>query len=598
MGSLVVWLGGSAGDGLASMGDVLARSASRSGLNVFAHNSYQSVIRGGHVLMQMRIGAGEVLSQGGAWDVLVALNQDTADRHSPSANPAPGRGILFNSDKIKPPAGPAAFPLPVGELTKEFGKNPLIQNTVALGALARLLGLAWDIVEGALRLQFGKKATEVAEQNVRAARAGFDHAARFPLLPGAPLAGDGRRRPVMTGNQAIALGAAAGGCTFYAAYPMTPASSIMHWLAPRAARFGLVMKQTEDELAAMNMAVGAGYAGARAMTGTSGGGFALMTEAIGLAGMLEAPVVVVLSQRGGPSTGLPTKTEQADLFQALGASQGEFPKAVLAPLDVADAFLTTAESLNLAEKYQIPVLVLSDLYLSEHMETVDREELPFPVPIERGEIATPAAGEEYLRFKDTPSGVSPRALPGTPYGMHVAASDEHNEKGEIISDVFTNPTTRVRMVEKRERKMEGLAREPRALVREGPEDATITLVGWGSTYKILKEARQTLEKEGVAAAHVQFRRLWPFPSEEARRALGDPAKAVVVENNLTGQLARLLRQETGIGVSRHVRKYDGEPFSLEGLMNALKKTLSGEAPAVQRLVTTGFDIPVRHGGPA
>ena len=597
--SFVVWLGGSAGDGIASVGDILARSAARSGLRLFAHNSYQSVIRGGHVLLQMNISSGEVLSHGGRWDVLVALNQDTADRHAPSAHAAPGRGVLFNSDKIKVADGRTAYPLPVGELTKDFGKNPLIQNTVALGALAHLLGLSWEIVEAALRAQFGKKSSDVSEQNVRGARAGFDHAAaRFPRLPGAPLVGDGRRRPVMTGNQAIALGGAAGGMTFYAAYPMTPASSIMHWLAPRAARFGLVMKQAEDELAAMNMAVGAGYAGARAMTGTSGGGFALMTEAIGMAGMLEVPVVVALAQRGGPSTGLPTKTEQADLFQALGASEGDYPKAVIAPLSVADAYLCTTESLNLAEKYQIPVILMSDLYLSEHMETVNRESLPFPVPIERGEIARPGETEGYRRYADTPSGVSPRVFPGTPYGLHVASTDEHNEKGELISDVFTNPSMRVRMVEKRQRKLEGLAREPRALAREGSDQPGITLVGWGSTYQILREARLALEKEGVSVAHVQFRRLWPFPSEEARRALGDPAKVVIVENNVSGQFARLLRQETGISVPRHVRKYDGEPFNLPGLLDALKKILDGSAPEIQRLVSSELDIPVHHLGGA
>jgi 2-oxoglutarate ferredoxin oxidoreductase subunit alpha len=265
-------------------------------------------------------------------------------------------------------------------------------------------------------------------------------------------------------------------------------------------------------------------------------------------------------------------------------------------LSVADAYLCTTECLNLAEKFQIPVILMSDLYLSEHMETVDREALPFPVPIERGEVAHPGSTDVYRRYADTPSGVSPRTVPGTPFGLHVASTDEHNEKGELISDVFTNPTTRARMVEKRQRKLEGLAREPRALVREGADRPALTLVGWGSTYQILREARLALEKEGVSVAHVQFRRLWPFPSEEARRALGDPAKSVVVENNVSGQFSRLLRQETGISVPRHVRKYDGEPFNLPGLLDALKKILDGSAPEIQRLVSSELDIPVHHLG--
>jgi 2-oxoglutarate ferredoxin oxidoreductase subunit alpha len=406
-----------------------------------------------------------------------------------------------------------------------------------VGVFVYLMGLSWDIFEKAVRDQFGKKKAEIADLNVKVARKGFEYAqSKFQPIKDIVLKGDGKARMLMGANQAIALGAVAGGCTFYSAYPMTPASAIMHWLAPRAAKYGIVMKQCEDEIASINMAIGAGYSGVRAMTGTSGGGFALMTEALGLSGITEIPVVAVLVQRGGPSTGLPTKTEQGDLFQALGAGQGEYPKAVLTPISVEDAFHATVQSLNVAEKYQLPVILLSDLLLSEHLETVDPEAVTNKVPIERGAVAD-SVGPDYKRYADTPSGVSPRVFPGVEGGQYVAASDEHDEDGVLISDIFTNPTTRVKMVKKRFRKMDGLARElaAQSIVKEGPAEADLTLVGWGSTYKTLKNIRLALEKEGVKVNHLQFRVVWPFPVDAAAKEVAVAKKAVLVENNYSGQ---------------------------------------------------------------
>jgi 2-oxoglutarate ferredoxin oxidoreductase subunit alpha len=590
-----IWIGGEAGEGIASAGDVFMKAAARNGLGAFAHNSYQSVIRGGEVLLQIHAGPHPIRSQGGDWDFLLALNQRVLDLHLRSARP--GAAALFNSDTVKPPADPSAIqPLavPVGELSADLPRNPVMQNTVLLGALLCLLRFPWEIVEESVCAQFGTRKAGLADMNVTAARRGWDFAQQhFPPPEHIALAGDGRRRIMITGNQAAALGAVAGGCKFYSAYPMTPASSIMHWLAPRAARYGMIMKQAEDELAAINMAIGAGYAGVRAMVGTSGGGFALMTEALGMAGMIEAPVVAVLSQRGGPSTGLPTKTEQGDLFQALGASQGEYPKAVLAALDPIDAYYTVTEAHNLAEKYQMPVIVMMDLYLSERTVVTDPESLHPNVPIERGEV--PASVEEgYLRYRDTPSGVSPRALPGTPNGMHVAVSDEHNEEGVLISDWYTNPSMRARMMEKRMRKLEGVRRdtENRAFIREGPEAAELTIVGWGSTYQILDEARRKLADGGRSVNLIQFRELWPFPTAQVLPLLHAAKRVVCIENNYGGLLARLIRQETGVTVPYAVRKYDGEPFSIEPLTKALETCLEKDAPSIQTLISSFLDLPV------
>jgi 2-oxoglutarate ferredoxin oxidoreductase subunit alpha len=267
------------------------------------------------------------------------------------------------------------------------------------------------------------------------------------------------------------------------------------------------------------------------MVGTYGGGFALMTEAIGMAGMIEVPVVIVLSQRGGPSTGLATKTEQGDLFQALGASQGEYPKAVLAALDPVDAYYTTIEAHNLAEKYQMPVIVMMDLYLSEQTVVIDPESLHPHVPIERGETV-PSVDGGYLRYRDTPSGVSPRALPGTPGGMHIAPSDAHNEQGVLISDWYTNPSMRTRMMQKRMRKMEGVLRETeeRGFICEGPEEAELTIVGWGSTFHILEEARRALSAGGHPIRLIQFRSLWPFPAQKALPLLQSSKRIVCVRS--------------------------------------------------------------------
>ncbi len=590
-----VWIGGEAGEGIASAGDVFVKTAARLGLGAFAHNSYQSVIRGGEVLLQIRAGPHPVLSQGGNWDFLVALNPNVLNLHLRSAQPK--AVALFNSDTVKPPEGPASAALsgiPVGQLTADLPRNPVMQNTILLGALAFLLKFPWATFEESICAQFGERKAALADLNVTVARRGWEFAEKnFAPADHVALAGDGKRRIVITGNQAAGLGAVAGGCKFYSAYPMTPASSIMHWLAPRAARYGMLMKQAEDELAAINMAIGAGYAGVRAMVGTSGGGFALMTEAIGMAGMIEAPVVAILSQRGGPSTGLPTKTEQGDLFQALGASQGEFPKTILAALDPVDAYYSTIEAHNLAEKYQMPVIVMMDLYLSERTVIIDSESLNPHVPIERGEVVREVEGE-YLRYRDTPSGVSPRTLPGTPGGMHIAPSDEHNEQGVLVTDWYSNPSTRTKMMEKRMRKMEGVLRdtEGRGFVFEGPGDAELTIVGWGSTYQILEEARRALTDAGHPANLVQFRTLWPFPAQKALPVLQAAKRIVCVENNYGGLLARLIRQETGISVPLAVHKFDGEPFSIGPLTQALEVCLTPGAPAVQTLISYELDLPV------
>ncbi len=580
MTDITIGIGGAAGDGLDKTGDALAKTAGRLGLHVYAYNSYQSIIRGGHIWLRVRLGQQKVASHGDHLHALIALNQDSIERHAPEIEP--GGALLFNSDKlrcnIRLRDNVLVAPLPVGELTKPFGAvQPIMQNTVALGALLSLLGLDFDVTAEVIADTFAHKGKPVVDQNVNLARTGYDYARERFVPLGCRWDFSRKHRPFLTGNEALALGAVAAGCKFYSAYPMTPASAILHWMAAHGERCGVVVKQCEDELAVANMAIGAGFAGVRAMCGTSGGGFALMTEAIGQAGMIEAPVVIVEVQRGGPSTGIPTKTEQADLNQVFGASQGDFPRVIIAPVDTRDCFDSAVEAFNLAEKYQLPVIIISDLLLSEHPETVEPEDLKASVPIDRGELVTSWNGENgrYKRYSFTPSGVSPRALPGTANTLHVAATDEHDEEGILISDVFTNSAVRRKIAEKRMKKVALALGDLPAPVLEGPADAGVTLIGWGSSLGVIREAVKDLAAAGIPANQLHFKYLVPFHSRAAREILDRSKRTICIEANATGQFARHLRAETGYSVHDHILRYDGEPFESRDIVEQVRAILEG-----------------------
>jgi 2-oxoglutarate ferredoxin oxidoreductase subunit alpha len=579
---VTVGIGGAAGDGSGATGDNLAKVCSRLGLHVFAYNSYQSIIRGGHVWLRLRIAEQKVMTHGDHLNLLIALNQDTLARHAAEVHV--GGGILYNSDRLKVvkddlQSGVSLYGLPIRELTQAFGRQTVVQNTAALGALFWLLALDYEMLESVLRETFGarrSKDASVVETNLGVARASYQYAQENFPPSSYTWEFTGKQRLVVSGNEMFGLGALAAGCKFYAAYPMAPSTAVLHWLASHAARYNIVVKQCEDEIAVLNMVVGAAHAGVRAMCATSGGGFSLMTEAVGLAGMTETPVVVINVQRGGPSTGLPTKTEQADLNQLVGASQGDYPRAILAPVDVVDCYYAVVDAFNLAEKYQCPVLIASDLLLSEHRESADPEAFNFNVPIERGALLTNgAANGEYKRFAFTESGVSPRVLPGTEGTAYVAASDEHDETGVLISDEFTNPETRVRMMEKRMRKMAGLLKDCPPPQLYGPADADVTLIGWGSTQGVIREAIADLETQGIRANNLQIRYLVPFHEAEVYAILQASKRTLVVENNYTGQLARHIRAETGFTVHGKILKYDGEPFEPHHIVAQVKEILHG-----------------------
>jgi 2-oxoglutarate ferredoxin oxidoreductase subunit alpha len=573
-----VGIGGAAGQGVATPGNMLAKLFARRGLHLNAYNAYQSIIRGGHTFLTIRTSEAPVRCMSDKLDMMIPLNQDTMDRHL--GRMPPGSVVLFDRDKINAGAareGVQLCPLPLGQMSK----TPLHYNTIAIAAVLRLVGADLGAFEKMLGERFRRKGEQVVAENVAAARAGYEYAAvHFKPYPFV-LPDTGRPLAVATGNESMAMGGVAAGVKFYCAYPMSPATGILMWMAGHARKLGIMVRQVEDEIGVINMAIGAAHTGCRAMCATSGGGFALMTEALGAAAMMEIPVVCIDVQRAGPATGVPTKTEQGDLWQVLGAGQGDYPRIIAAPTSIADAFHTIPEIFDLADRFQCPGIVLADLLISEGFSSLDPGELDFNPPLDRGEVigldgdADGHDGASYKRYQFTESGVSPRALPGTRGHAHVVATDEHDEAGVLISDEFTHPHKRQAMMEKRQRKMDGVLPRlaPPRLV--GPAEADVTLVGWGSTDGVIDEAVEKLEAQGIGANHLQVKWMVPLHAEAIASALAGSKKVVIVENNYSGQFARYLRSETGIDAHAHIRKYDGEPFLPHHIADGVKKVLAG-----------------------
>jgi 2-oxoglutarate/2-oxoacid ferredoxin oxidoreductase subunit alpha len=574
-----IGIGGAAGQGVATPGDIFAKIFSRRGLHLNAYNAYQSIIRGGHTFLTIRTGPEKVTNMGDRLDLLIPLNQDAMNRHLGLL--IDGSACIYNADTIKPGAaaeGVALCPLPVSKLA-DITRNKVAQNTLAVGAGLSMMGIGFQALEQVLNEQFKKKGDAVVSENIGIARAGYDYAnANFKPFAW-PLPMREGRYAVLSGNIAMAMGGAAAGVKFYCAYPMSPSTGVLHWMAGHARKAGIMVRQVEDEIGVVNMAIGAAHAGVRSMCATSGGGFALMSEGLGLSAMMETPVVVIDCQRAGPSTGVPTKTEQGDLWQMLGAAFGDYPRAIAAPLDIGDCFKIIPEIFNIADKFQCPGIVLCDLLLSEGRLSVDPKDLDFAPVVERGELITaPGSNGDgpYKRYKITESGISPRAVPGVPGYTHTAASDEHDEDGVLISDEFTNPTKRRAMMEKRMRKVDGIAAAVPPPVLSGPRDAQITLIGWGSTKGVIEEACEILTEQGIPANQLQIRWLVPLHGDAILEILKDARHTIIVENNYSGQFARYLRSETSFVPSGYIRKYDGEPFMPHHIVEAVKEQLTGK----------------------
>ncbi len=564
-------IGAQAGAGVMVTGRMLGRCFTRGGYSVLAYPEYPSLIRGGHNAYQIRVSDNGVSSPITKCDVLLALNKDAVFYHKDAV--VEGGLIVYDENidisgfKISGKTEKVA--LPIEKLLKDAGANPRMANAVQIGAALAAIDYPIEIFEGVLKDEFERKGREIVDKNIAAARAGYDFVKSKikPVRTVKPVSK--KRKMLIGGNEAMALGAVKGGLKFYAAYPMTPASSILHYLYSKEREFNIVVKQTEDEIAAMNYAVGANFAGVRAATGTSGGGFALMTEALGLAALSETPVLVFLVQRTGPSTGMPTWTEQGDLRFALHASQGDFLRCVIAPGDVNECFSLSAEALNIAEKYQIPSIVISDKFLSESFFST--EGFDERIRIERGKMAKDLPplppNMRFKRYRITKDGVSPRPFPGTPGGIHVSTSYVHDETG-FSTESFS---MRKEQVDKRARKEEYLLKETPPPKVYGEKNAEITIVAWGSMKLPALEALHRFKQEKISANLVHFTYLFPLDEKKVKDVLGRAKHTVMVENNSTGQFAGMLKQYCGWEPNFLMLKYTGRPLYAEEIFEEITK---------------------------
>jgi 2-oxoglutarate ferredoxin oxidoreductase subunit alpha len=563
---------GEAGQGVESGGAGFAKSMARSGLHVFGMQDYMSRIRGGHNYYQVRVAETPLHSHTAKVDVLMALLPGSIERHKESI--VPGGAVIYDQDfevdeedlksrKI------SAFPVPLFDIAKE-ADGKIMANTACFGAAAGVTGFPFEVMASVIRDNFAKKGDKVIQSNLQTAEKAYQYTQRrysssfdYRLEPV-----DAPPRMVINGNQAFSLGALLGGCRFISAYPMTPSTGIIEWMAGHSHRYDVVAKHTEDELAAILMAIGANFAGVRGMAATSGGGFSLMVEALGLAGMTETPVVILEAQRPGPSTGMPTRTEQGDLLFILHASQGEFPRVVLAPGTIEECFHFGWRAFNLADKYQCPVIVISDNFMANSVRSIEKSDFHFEeVAVDRGDLLTKEDLDQlqgdYHRYAFTETGISPRALPGHPNAVFQACSDEHDESGHFADEDAEN---RVKMVKKRLRKLDAAREEMRGPSLYGPDQAEVTLVGWGSTYGALRE---TVDRLDGKANLLHFTDLWPLPVDRVRPYLEKASWLVSVENNATGQFARLLQAYAGVETNQQISAFDGRPFSPEYILDRL-----------------------------
>ncbi|MFA6512457.1 MAG: 2-oxoacid:acceptor oxidoreductase subunit alpha [Patescibacteria group bacterium] len=564
-------IGGEAGFGIKVTGQMFSRMLTRAGYFTYDYSEYPSLIRGGHNTYQVAAGADPVRSAYADVDFLICLNQDAWREQQDEL--VPGAAVVYDASYVKIPERVAKakklklYPAPLEEIAREYG-DPIMRNVVALGMTVQLFGLDFHLLQGVLETAFGKKGKDVITLNMQLAQAGAAVIGkrRFRHLPPAKE----KKRSLMNidGNTALAYGAIRGGLQFYAGYPMTPSSSILSTVAKYAREYGMVVKHAEDEISVINMAIGAGFAGARSMIATSGGGFALMSEALGLAGMTEVGVVMVDVQRPGPATGLPTWTGQGDLRFVLHTAQDDVPRIVLTPGDPEECFFMAAEALNLAEEYQTPVIIVSDKLLAASLVSMplfDEKK----VKIRRGKLMKQSqlkAGAAFARYKESADGISPRSLPGMKHGMFIANSDEHDPQG-IVDETAE---TRNIQHEKRLRKLATYAKKMPEQRLYGPKNAAVTFIGWGSTKGAMldaldiinsgKKPRGAGSSSGGKANFLHITHAFPFPIKSVMRQLKNAKRIVSIEGNATGQFAGLLREHTGITTDEQLLKYDGRPF--------------------------------------
>lgn len=550
---LNILIGGEAGQGLQTVGPILVKGLVRSGFSVHVTQTYESRVRGGHNTFSIRVGTEKVLAPQEAIDILLALNEETIELHREELSP--GGRIIGNSEWKRKEKNWIGVPL------KEFGKE-MYWNMALVSIAAGWMGLDREVMSKVTEDVFGKELFEgnkrVLEVSYRWLKEQSFQWEPLSTIPNPP------RRWMMNGHEAVALGAISAGLKFCAFYPMSPSTSIAQTLIEWAKDMDLVIVQAEDEIAAINLAVGASYAGVPSMVPTSGGGFALMVETVSLTGVSETPVVIVIGQRPGPATGLATRTEQGELGFILHAGHGEFPRAIFTPGTIEECFHLTRRALELAEKYQGPMFVLTDHFLADSyrdLEPIDVEKLSFIKPgADPHSVETP-----YLRYRITESGASPRLLPGQSRHLVVADSHEHTENGHMTENLSIRP----KMVDKRLRKGNGIRSEVIPPEYRGGEKPEILFISWGSSKGSVEEAASQISSQGVKTATLHFSQVWPMVPDQFIRHLERAKKVICVESNATGQLAQLIRRETGFLIEKRVLRYDGLPLTPEYILRTL-----------------------------
>ncbi|MDX8362171.1 MULTISPECIES: 2-oxoacid:acceptor oxidoreductase subunit alpha [Bacillaceae] len=558
-------VGGQQGEGIESTGEIFSVALNRLGYYLYGYRHFSSRIKGGHTNNKIRVSTTQVRAISDDLDILVAFDQETIDVNFSELRDG---GIVIADAKFNPTipddSKVALYAVPFTEIATDLGTS-LMKNMVAVGASSELLDIDTKVFFEVIDEKFGRKGQQIVDKNMEAIQAGADFMKQQLGNNNKEMKiekADGKKRLFMIGNDAIALGALAGGARFMPAYPITPASEIMEYLIKTLPKFGGTVIQTEDEIAACTMAIGANYAGVRTLTASAGPGLSLMMEAIGLSGITETPLVIVDTQRGGPSTGLPTKQEQSDLMAMIYGTHGEIPKIVMAPSTVQEAFYDSIEAFNLAEEYQCPVILLTDLQLSLGKQTV--EPLDYDkIEIRRGKLQLNEELPElenkayFKRYEVTEDGISPRVVPGTKHGIHHVTGVEHAETGKPSEDA----ENRQLQMDKRFRKLDQMKFDTPVYKNCQHEDADILIVGFNSTRGAIEEAMTRLEEDGIKVNHAHVRLVHPFPTDEIQPLIQKAKKVVVVENNATGQLASIMKMNVGFGEKiTSVLKYDGNPF--------------------------------------
>ncbi|HLC94491.1 MAG TPA: 2-oxoacid:acceptor oxidoreductase subunit alpha [Patescibacteria group bacterium] len=564
-------IGGEAGFGIMTTGVLFSKIASRMGYHVFDYNEYPSLIRGGHNTYEVLISDSQVHASKQEIDLLVCLNKETFTNHRARLS-VPSTVIYDEEDFQIEDDGYKKINVPFKKILRETQSPAVMINNIALGASLAMMRWDFEVIAAIIEKNFARKGQQVVEQNKKVAQLGYTHikntAATFisSLFPKV----EHEKKIVITGNESFCLAAASADCRLYAAYPMTPSSSILTTLASWAQKLGMVVRHAEDEISVINTVLGASWAGVRAAIGTSGGGFALMVESISFAGVAEIPLVIYLGMRPGPATGMPTWTEQGDLLFAVHAGHGEFPKIVLAPGDIDEMAALTMKAFDLADIYQTPVIIIADRFLAEsHRSTAHAafHTLLSSYKPDRGKIQPTAdqTNGKYLRYKITEDGISPMLIPGQTGIYYQSNSYEHVEDGHTTEEA----ATRIEQMNKRGRKIDTYIKNHFTLptVIGDLKSASFVFVSWGGNKGPIIEAMKTLQEKGIASAYIHFTHLFPLNEVRIKVLFSLPKRYILIENNSHAQLAKLLRQETGIHITERFLKYDGRPFYPEEIVN-------------------------------